>query len=305
MLYVVPAKHRSLALLGAMLLLQVLLLAVQIRRSEDGRGDVRLIRVWAVWLVSPFQRAGAWAVDGVTGAWDRYISLQDTHQRNQQLLAENAQLKLRNQELEGQAAEAVRLAALLQFQSAHAQTQMVAARVIGSGAVGGAKRIIYINRGEAHGLRRNLPVITPDGVVGKTLEVFADTAQVLLLSDKESGVGALFADSRTQGVVRGLEEAWLLMDYVANGEPVLAGQRLVTSGQDRIYPKDLPVGEVLDAAPGVPFQRIRVRPAARLDRLEEVLVMLPQPAPAPAAAAPASAPASGAIKPPAAPGGPQ
>lgn len=298
MLYVVPTKHRSLALLGVTLLVQVLLLAVQIRRSEDGRGDVRLIRVWAVWAVSPFQRAGAWAVDGVTSAWDRYIGLQDTHQRNQQLLAENARLKLRNQELEGQAAEAVRLAALLQFQAAHTERQMVAARVIGSGAAGGSNRIIFINRGEAHGLRRNLPVITPEGVVGKTLEVFADTAQVLLLSDKESGVGALFADSRTQGVVRGQGDPWLLMDYVINSEPVLPGQRIVTSGQDRVYPKDLPVGEVIDAAPGSPFQRIRVRPAARLDRLEEVLVMLPQTAPASA-----PAPVSGAAKPSAAPGG--
>jgi rod shape-determining protein MreC len=297
MLYVVPTKHRSLALLGVTLLVQVLLLAVQIRRSEDGRGDVRLIRVWAVWAVSPFQRAGAWAVDGITGAWDRYVGLQDTHERNQQLLAENAQLKLRNQELESQAAEAVRLAALLQFQSAHTEARLVAARVIGSGAAGGANRIIFINRGEAHGLRRNLPVITPDGLVGKTLEVFADTAQVLLLSDKDSGVGALFAESRTQGVVRGQGEPWLLMDYVVNGEPVLPGQRIVTSGQDRVYPKDLPVGEVVDAAPGSPFQKIRVRPAARLDRLEEVLVMLPQAAPV------APAPVSGAAKPSAAPGG--
>ncbi len=274
MLYVVSTKHRSLALLGITLLVQVLLLAVQIRRSEDGRGDVRLIRVWAVAAVSPFQRAGAWAVDNVSGAWDSYIGLQNTHQKNQQLQAENAQLKLRNQELESRAAEGMRLAALLQFQSGHSETQMVVARVIGAGAVGGANRIIYINRGEAHGLRRNLPVITPDGVVGKTLEVFADTAQVLLLSDKESGVGALFADSRTQGVARGQGEPWLLLDYVINGEQVLPGQRIVTSGQDRIFPKDLPVGEVLDTAPGAPFQKIRVRPAARLDRLEEVLVLL-------------------------------
>jgi rod shape-determining protein MreC len=300
MLYVVPTKHRSLALLGAMLLVQVLLLAVQIRRSEDGRGDVRLIRVWAVWAVSPFQRAGAWTVDSITGAWDRYVGLQDTHQRNQQLLAENAQLKLRNQELESQAAEAVRLAALLEFQSTHTEAKMVPARVIGSGAAGAANRIIFINRGEAHGVRRNLPVITPEGVVGKTLEVFADTAQVLLLSDEESGVGVLFADSRTQGVIKGsgkLAEPWLLMDYVVNGETVLPGQRIVTSGQDRIFPKELPVGEVLDATPGSPFQKIRVRPAARLDRLEEVLVMLPRAAPA---AAPA--PVSGAAKPSAAPG---
>jgi rod shape-determining protein MreC len=118
-------------------------------------------------------------------------------------------------------------------------------------------------------------VITPDGVVGKTTtEVFADTAQILLLSDKESGVGALLAESRTQGVVRGQGEPWLLLDYVVSDEPMRAGQLILTTGQDQIFPKGLPLGTVLDVTPGTPYPRIRVKPAARLDRLEEVLVLL-------------------------------
>ncbi len=284
MLDVVPTKHRSLVLLGAMLLAQVLLLAVQIRRSEDGRGDVRLIRVWTVWLVSPFQRGGAWLVDTVRGAWGGYVDLRDIREENRRLQGELAELKLRNQELESRAAEAARLAALVEFRTLHAGAAMLAARVVGSGAAAGSSRLFYIDRGERDGVQRNMAVITPDGVVGKTLTVFADTAQVLLITDKESGVGALFADSRTHGVVRGQGEPWVLLDYVVNDEAVLAGQRIVTSGEDRIFPKDLPVGTVLDAAPGSPFQKIRVRPAARLDRLEEVLVLLSRQELAPAAA---------------------
>lgn len=274
MLDVVPTKHRSLALLVAVLLAQVLLLAMQIRRQEEGGSSVRLIRVWAVWLVSPLQRAGAWTVDRVSNAWGSYVDLRDLREQHQRQAEELERLKLRNHELESRAAEANRLAALLEFRSAHEQVPMLAARVIGSSAVGAVSLVIYVNRGEQHGVRRNMAVITPDGVVGKTLEVYPETSQVLLMTDTESGVGALLAESRTHGVVRGQGQPWTLMDFVVSDEPVVTGQRIVTSGEDRIFPKDLPVGTVMDTAPGAPFQRIRVRPAARLDRLEEVLILL-------------------------------
>jgi rod shape-determining protein MreC len=113
-------------------------------------------------------------------------------------------------------------------------------------------------------------------VAGKILAVFSDTSQVLLIGDKESGVGALLAGSRTQGAVKGTGEPHLLLNYVSNDENVSEGQSILTSGQDRIFPKDLPVGTVMEATPDrrTPFMRIRVKPAARLDRLEEVLILL-------------------------------
>jgi rod shape-determining protein MreC len=137
-------------------------------------------------------------------------------------------------------------------------------------------RIIFLSRGSRDGVRRDLGVITPDGVVGKVLAVFPDTSQVLLLSDKESGVGALLATSRTQAPVNGSGESLLGMEYVSNEVKVEAGEAVLTSGQDRIFPKDLPVGTVLEAKPDrhTGFQQITVKPAARLDQLEEVLVLL-------------------------------
>jgi rod shape-determining protein MreC len=148
--------------------------------------------------------------------------------------------------------------------------------VIGSSAVAAA-RIILLNRGERDGVRQDMAVITPDGVVGKIIEVFADTSQVLVLTDRESGVGGLLETSRTQGVVNGTGEALLALNYVAPFQAVKEGERILTSGLDRVYPKDLPVGTVLSVEQGTPFQKIRVRPAARLDQLEEVLVLLAPP----------------------------
>lgn len=264
-----PSRHRSLTLLATVVIAQVLLLAVQIKRQDQ----VRLVRVWAVAMITPVQRAGAWVTDSVHNGWSNYVSLRQARRENQELRAELESLKLRNNELESRAVEADRLAILLGFRQAHADVPMVAARVIGASA-DTASRTIYINRGEKNGLRRNMAVITPEGVVGKIIEVYASTAQVLLLTDKEAGVGALLAGSRTQSPVGGTGEPLLLMKYVGNDEPVPFGERVLTSGQDRIFPKDLPVGTVVEIKPGNPFKVVRIKPAAHLERLEEVLVLL-------------------------------
>lgn len=264
-----PSRHRSLTLLATVVITQVLLLAVQIRREHQ----VRLIRVWAVAMITPIQRGGAWAIDGVRTGWSNYISLRQAHRENQELSAELERLKMANNQLESRAAEADRLAILLGFHQAHPDVPMVAARVIGASA-DTVSRTIYINRGEKQGLRRNMAVITPEGVVGKIIEVFPNNAQVLLLTDKEAGVGALLAGSRTQSPVGGTGEPLLLMKYVSNEEPVPIGERVLTSGQDRIFPKDLPVGTVVEIKPGTPFKVVRIKPAAHLERLEEVLVLL-------------------------------
>ncbi|MBZ5642696.1 MAG: rod shape-determining protein MreC [Acidobacteriia bacterium] len=267
----IPARHKSLTLLAGVVAVQLLLLAVQIRRE----GQVRLIRVWAVELVSPLQRLSSWVVNGIGHGWGGYVGLRHARDDNETLRAELDRLKIRNAELEGRALEADRLAALLNFRNAHTEVSMLAARVIG-GSPDSNSQLVYISRGSREGIRRDMGVITPDGVVGKVVAVFPDTSQVLLLGDKDSGVGALLADTRTQGPVKGTGEPLLDLEYISNDEKVSPGEAVLTSGQDRIFPKDLPVGTVADVSPDrkTPFMKIRVKPAAHLDRLEEVLVLL-------------------------------
>jgi rod shape-determining protein MreC len=267
----VPSRHRSLTLLAVALAAQMLLLAVQIKREQQ----VRLIRVWAVEAVTPLGRIAAWLTDGLGGTWSGYIGLRHLRQENTQLHAEIDKLKLRNDQLESRAVEADRLSNLLNFRQTHADVPTLAARVIGASPDSGS-RILFLDRGSRDGIARDMGVITPDGVVGKVLAVYPDSSQVLLLSDKESGVGALLAGTRTQGPVRGSGDPTLQMEYVSNETPVTTGQTVYTSGEDRIFPKDLPVGTVVSVKPGIysPFQDIAIRPAAHLDQLEEVLVLL-------------------------------
>jgi rod shape-determining protein MreC len=263
--------RRPIFLLAIVVMAQVMLLAYQVK----GDHDVRLIRYWAVALVTPIERVGTWSMSKVGGAWSGYVGLHNARSENNNMRAELDELRIRNRELQSQVAETQRLAALLNFRDAHPEAQMLAAQVIGSSA-DPTSHTLFINRGDRDHLRLNLGVITSEGIVGKIVEVLPNTSQVLLINDKDSGVGAMFAGSRTHGVVKGSGDPEPHMEYVINDEKVTEGEAIVTSGEDHIFPKDLPIGTVQAANPGNPFQIIRVQPAARLDRLEDVIVLLTQ-----------------------------
>src|SRR6266404_6375870 len=291
----IPSRHRSLFLLALVVLLQVLMLAVQIKRDSQGR----LIRMWTVSAVSPVERSGAWGIGKFRDAWRHYFALSDTARQNEELIRENGQLKLEITQLQSKSAEADRLASLLNFKQKQAKVPMVLARVIGASADANSA-VVYLDQGTHEGIRKNMGVITPEGVVGKVIESYPNTCQVLLLTDRDGGVGAMIADSRIHSPVVGTGGPLLDMNHVGNDDEVAVGQRVVTSGMDRIFPKDLPVGAVSQVKPGASFKQIRVRPSANIERLEEVIVLLTtdplslkQDVPAAANAAAAQQPSSG------------
>lgn len=265
----IPSRHKSIFLLTGVVLLQVLMLALQIKRDSEGR----LIRVWTVGAFSPFERAGAHGIGHLRDTWNHYFALQDTARENEQLRRDNDQLKMQLSQLQSKAAEADRLALLLDFRKSHQNVPMLGSRVIATSA-GTASATVVLDRGSKDGIRKNMGVITPEGVVGKVVEVFDDTTEVLLLTDKDSGVGAMIGNSRIQSPVGGTGEPLLAMKYVANDDAVNVGERVVTSGMDKIFPRDLPIGTIAEIKPGNPFKTIRVRPSANLSRLEEVIVLL-------------------------------
>jgi rod shape-determining protein MreC len=265
-------RVRPLLLLTITVGAQVLLLAFQIK----GEQNVPLIRRWAAAVVTPFERGGTATFSSFGNVWKGYIGLRNARTENEQMRAEMQRLQLRNQQLESQNAEAQRLASLLNFHDSHPEIEMMAASVIGSSS-DSTSHTLFINRGSNDHVKMNQPVITPDGVVGKIVEVFPRSSQVQLINDQSSGVGALFAASRTHGILKGKGDPEPSLEYVATEEKVQPGDIIVTSGEDRIFPKDLYLGKVESTKPGgnaSPFQAIKVTPAARLDRLEDVIVLL-------------------------------
>src|SRR6185437_4468218 len=263
------SRHRTFALLATVIGAQVLLLAFQVWHGHN----VRLARYWAVQIMSPVESAGTWSLSKVRGVWTGYVDLHGARKENRELRARLDELELRDRALETRASEADRLEALLDFRNGHREAPMVAAQVIGASA-DPSSHTIFINRGEHDHVRLEDPVITPDGIAGKIVQVQPTTSEVRLINDKESGVGALLLDTRTHGVVDGNGDSAPRMDYVVNGERVHPGEEIVTSGEDRIFPKGLLVGTVGSSKAGSPFQTITVQPGARLDRLEDVIVLL-------------------------------
>lgn len=262
------SRYRSLMLLAAVLLVQLLLLAYQLRRNQD----IPLIRLGTALVVTPMQK-GLRAFFGAAGElWQGYVDLRGARRQSETLAREVDQLKLENQQLREQAEQGRRLQVLLDLRQ-QVPSPTVVAQVI-SASSSETARLLTIDKGQNAGIRPDLPVLVPDGIVGKVLHAFPNSAQVLLLTDPYSGVACLLENSRVHGVLKGQNKPLGSLAYVPNGEPVEIGQRVFTSGEDQIYPKGLPVGVVVEARPGPEFQQITVQPFAPLNRLEEVLVLL-------------------------------
>ncbi|HEY7679072.1 MAG TPA: rod shape-determining protein MreC [Terriglobia bacterium] len=262
------SRYRSLVLLAVVLLSQVFLLAYQLRRDQD----IPLVRYGTVLMVTPIQKGLRAVMDGVQGVWYGYVNLHGARRQNEELARERDELKLENHRLREQADEARRLQVLFDL-AQEVPSRTLVARVIGASSSETA-RMLTIDKGRNAGLEPDLPVIVPDGVVGKVLHVFPNAAQVLLITDPYSGVASLLEDSRVHGIVKGQNQALCSLAYVPRGEEVQVGQKLYTSGEDQVYPKGLPVGQVVEVLPGPEFLRIAVQPLAPLNRLEEVLVIL-------------------------------
>lgn len=264
-------RHRNVTILVAVLFAEVVGLAVQVKRTAD-TDSTRLIRVWTVSAVTPFEKAFAAAQGSLSGAWHNYFDLRGVRAQNQKLQDEIEQLRLQQVRLAEDAGQARRLQRLLGFKEQFI-ARTLPAQVIGSSG-SDMSRVVYIDKGEGDGVMQDMAVITADGVVGKILRVFAATSQVLLINDPSSGVGALLEKSRLQGVIKGTANGELVLEKMMSDERVEPGDQLQTSGGDQIFPKGLPIGTVKSVSPGRDvFLKITVKPAAQLNQLEEVLVI--------------------------------
>jgi rod shape-determining protein MreC len=267
----VLGRYRNLTILVGVLFLQVLGLAVQVKRSADAE-NTRLIRIWAVGAITPFERGLVWTQNGSRNLWHNYFFLRGVRAENRALKEQIEQMRLEQVRLSEDATQAHRLQTLLTFKEQFI-AKTVAAQVIGSSG-SDLSRAIYIDKGSNDGIAADMAVITAGGIVGKVLRVYPSTSLILMINDQSSGVGALLEKSRLQGVLRGTSNGEVLLDRVMSDEQVAVGDTVLSSGGDQIFPKGLPVGSVSNVSPGKEmFLNIRVKPAADLSRLEEVLVV--------------------------------
>ena len=269
----VLGRYRNLVILVGVLFLQVLGLAMQVKRAGNDAENTRLIRIWAVGAITPFERALVWTQNGTGNLWHNYFYLRGVRAENRQLKEQIEQMRIEQVRLSEDAAQARRLQTLLAFKEQFI-SKTVAAQVIGSSG-SDLSRVIYIDKGENFGIKRDMAVMTSDGIVGKVLVVDPSVSQVLLISDQSSGVGAILEKSRLQGVLRGTANGEVVVERVMSDEQVPVGETVLTSGGDQVFPKGLPVGTVTAVGNGKDlFLNIKIKPAANLSKLEEVLVLV-------------------------------
>src|ERR1051325_5175876 len=192
----IVSRFRNLTILGVVLFAQVVGLAVQVNRPSSNGGSARLIRVWTSAALTPLERAVVGVQQGLSYAWNNYFYLRGVRVENEGLRLQLKQVLVQQARLREDAAQAHRLQALLAFKEQFV-SQTLAAQVIGTGG-SEHSRIIYIDKGSEDGLRSDMAVITPQGIVGKIIRADRTTSQVLLINDEEGGVGALLEKSRLQ-----------------------------------------------------------------------------------------------------------
>jgi rod shape-determining protein MreC len=264
-------RHVNLVALAIALVAQIIGLAYQIN-VKRGNDSVRLIRVWTVGVIAPMEKTAVHTGNFFADTWHNYFYLRSVRLENERLSDENTRLRLEQVRLADDAAQAQRLKALLKFKEQYVSETLAAEVIGGSGSE--LSRVVYIDKGAHDGVKPDMAVINPTGVVGKVIRVFPTTSQVLEINDQTSGIGAILETTRLQGILKGNPSGDAQLKYVMSDETVKPGERVLTSGGDHIFPRGLPIGTVSNAAPGDGlFLSIRVKPTANLNRLEEVLVI--------------------------------
>jgi rod shape-determining protein MreC len=275
-------RYRNLMVLLTLLLLQIVGLAMQVHRGDSGRMSldardskgVRLIRLWANGFVSPPERLFHSIAESTSFIWQNYFDLRHVREQNQDLQKTIDRLRLEQAALLEDAHQGERLQAVMNFQEKYIY-KTLAAQVIGSSGTE-QSRLFYIDKGADAKLERDMAVITADGIVGKVRDVFPRTAQVLIINDQTSGAGVILETTRIRGILRGNAAGQPQIVGLMADSRILPGERVLTAGGDEIFPRGLPVGVVEKVIPDPDqdgFIKVIVKPAAHLDRLDEVLVI--------------------------------
>jgi rod shape-determining protein MreC len=267
-------RQRAGYLFLAVVLGHVVLISAQV----NSRSGVPVLESATFGIFAEVQRGTASILGGIRHVWSGYVGLRQVRAENEVLRRQLAEAQIALQEQKALADRTRGLEHLLELRD-RSNLRTAAAEIIAAGAVSDF-RTVTIDKGTREGLRPDMAVIAPAGVVGRVVVPSASAAKVQLLIDRNAAIGALIERSRAQGVVVGAGDEWLRMEYVSEVADVAPGDIVVTSGIDGIYPKGFIIGriETVERSGGA-YKRIRVRPAVDFSSLEEVLVVLtPTPA---------------------------
>ena len=261
------SRYRNLSALLLLVAGQLILLAWQIKSN----GDTRLIRVWAVTAVTPMARGMETARDATNGFVSRWFMAGALERDNAQLKRQAAQLQIKNDLLQEQLQQAGRAQALLEFRS-QLPSRSLPARLLGS-APGVQAGVFILDRGTLDGVKRGMAVVTGNGIVGQVVAAYPTASLMMLASSQGFAAGVISQKHRTPGLLKG-DGGTCRVEGIHNEQPLEKDEWFYTSGEDRIFPRGLRVGQVRSIKEGLEGKEIEVRPAALGVDFAEVLILL-------------------------------
>ncbi len=262
---------------------------VLISAQVTSKSGAPVLQAVAFGLVAQVQRLGASVVGGLSAAWYGYVDLRGIRARNAELQRELGRAEIGLQQERALAQRSQELARLLDLKN-RTSLETAAAEVL-AGSATPAFRTITIGKGAADGLRPDMAVLAPKGVVGRVIVPSAGASKVQLLVDRNAAAGALVERSRAQGVALGQGGPLLRLGFVVDTADVRVGDTIVTSGIDGIYPKGFVIGRVsVVERSGGAYRDIQIQPAVDFSSLEDVLVVLTPVVPDTTAATPGGRP---------------
>ncbi len=223
----------------------------------------------------PLERMATLPVEQVERWWRDYVDLRGVRRRNQELVQELSRMREENLQYREAIVASERFERLHAFNESQDLESMVPADVIAQD-LSPWFRAILINRGSAAGIRPGMPAITDSGLVGLVIGTTPRNGKILLLTDPQSRVDVFIQRSRARGTLQGDAEGGCELKNVLREADVELGDLVLSSGQDGIFPKGLIVGRVteVEREPFGLFQTVKLAPAADLEGLEEVFVIL-------------------------------
>lgn len=255
------------------LVLLILLLSLAFTLPKQRRGFLEGISKPLAQLVA--LPLGAFtAIDrSVKDLWEGYIALHRVSEENHLLRREIQLLRSQNHDLMEMAVSSRRLAALLELKQ-RMGPQTIAAQVIGRDATNWYRGIV-LNKGERDGIRVEMGVVAPDGVVGRVVKTSSFSSEVLLVTDQNNAVTGLIQRTRDEGIVEGTVQGRARMKYIPLLSTVRVGDAVVTSGLTGGFPRGVPIGTIasIEKREGDLFQSAELTPALDFHKIEEVLVI--------------------------------
>jgi len=261
-------KIRKVVLLGSLVAACLLLLTLQTRGYGWVAGDFFAV------VTTPIQTGLAKASRATFGLWTTYLDWKNVRAENWRLREEVQELRVRALRVSETDDENRRLRRLLAMQENLPLTTL-------SGEIiarewGGWIRSLTVNRGRGDNVPRLTAVISPNGLIGRVVDVRPGVSIVQVLTDPTSTVGAHVLRTRTPGIVEGDPRGTLRFKFMArDGASIQSGDTLVTAGQGGLFPRGIPIGTVraIDNRGAALFHYAEITPAVDYARLDEVLLV--------------------------------